>query len=99
MYYLDIDECTRGTAGCSQGCRNTDGSFICTCNEGYQTHHDDPTFCVGMIYNFTIMHNWPWLSSISMDKILSAYSQMADVIIFVTMTLAVTSVCVIVATH
>ena len=45
---IDIDECTQGTSGCSQGCRNTDGSFICTCNEGYQTHHDDPTFCVGM---------------------------------------------------
>jgi len=21
---------------------------MCTCNEGYQTHHDDPTSCVGM---------------------------------------------------
>jgi len=46
--YVDIDECTKGTSGCSQGCRNTDGSFICTCNEGYQTHRDDPTFCVGI---------------------------------------------------
>ena len=46
---VDINECERGSSGCSQGCRNTDGSFICTCSEGYQAHHDDPKYCVGMI--------------------------------------------------
>ena len=46
---IDINECAQGSSNCSQGCRNTDGSFICTCNEGYQTHHDDPTSCFGMI--------------------------------------------------
>ena len=45
---VDIDECELGFSGCNQGCRNTDGSFICTCNEGYQTHHNDPRYCVGM---------------------------------------------------
>ena len=46
--HADIDECALGISGCNQGCRNTNGSFICTCHEGYQTHHEDPTFCVGM---------------------------------------------------
>ena len=32
---VDIDECSQGTAGCNQGCNNTEGSFICTCNDGY----------------------------------------------------------------
>jgi len=45
----DIDECLQGMAGCNHGCRNTAGSFICTCNDGYQLHHDDPTLCVGML--------------------------------------------------
>ena len=53
----DIDECSLGTAGCNHGCRNTQGSFICLCNDGYQLHHNDPTFCVGMkdlLYVFAI---------------------------------------------
>ena len=49
--YADIDECAQGTAGCSQECKNTNGSFICNCHEGYQTYHVDPTFCVGMLYS------------------------------------------------
>ena len=49
LMYTDIDECAQGNAGCSQGCRNTDGGFTCTCNQGYQTHHEDPTYCVGML--------------------------------------------------
>ena len=44
----DIDECSQGIAGCSHGCNNTEGGFICTCNDGYQIHYDDPTQCVGM---------------------------------------------------
>ena len=48
LIIVDIDECAQGTAGCHQGCRNTDGGFICTCDEGYQTHHSDPSYCVGM---------------------------------------------------
>ena len=52
---LDVDECAQGISGCSQGCRNTNRSFICTCNEGYQTHHNDPTFCVGLLIT---LHVW-----------------------------------------
>ena len=44
---VDIDECEQGTSGCSQSCRNTNGTFICICNEGYQVHDNDPKFCVG----------------------------------------------------
>lgn len=34
---IDINECVRGTAGCAAnaGCRNTNGSFACTCRYGY----------------------------------------------------------------
>ena len=58
LHYIDIDECAQGNSRCSQGCRNTPGDFICTCNEGYQTHHSDPTFCVGLLltsYDLTML--------------------------------------------
>ena len=47
-FVVDINECEQESSGCSQGCRNTDGSFICTCDEGYQVHDNDPKFCIGM---------------------------------------------------
>ena len=35
--HADIDEC-EGVSGCDQNsrCMNTDGTYSCTCNEGYQ---------------------------------------------------------------
>ena len=32
--HLDIDECMRSTDGCSHGCKNTIGSYQCTCPYG-----------------------------------------------------------------
>ena len=33
--FIDIDECMANTDGCEQGCTNTDGSFMCTCDSGF----------------------------------------------------------------
>ena len=55
LLYVDIDECLQGTTGCNQDCRNTEGSFVCTCHNGYQLHRNDLTLCVGMLsshYNY-----------------------------------------------
>ena len=43
----DIDECSDGTHKCSQICTNTNGSFICGCNDGYHIDFDNDT-CSGM---------------------------------------------------
>ena len=60
---VDIDECERRIAGCHQGCRNTDGGFICTCDEGYQKHHNDPSYCAGMSMSIYIYEkNLPFVS-------------------------------------
>ena len=44
---LDIDECTAGTATCSQVCHNTMGSYGCGCRPGYALDTNQRT-CIGM---------------------------------------------------
>ena len=37
IVYADINECSHNeTSNCDQLCINTDGSFVCACEEGYQ---------------------------------------------------------------
>ena len=45
--FIDIDECEMGTHTCSSNasCTDTDGSFNCTCREGYE---GDGFNCTGM---------------------------------------------------
>lgn len=42
----DVDECAHQPAPCSQQCNNTDGSFICSCSDGYYLS-DDMVTCYG----------------------------------------------------
>ncbi|KAK2172014.1 hypothetical protein NP493_1002g01061 [Ridgeia piscesae] len=37
----DVDECQEGTAGCDQNCQNTNGSYACSCIDGYTLNHDN----------------------------------------------------------
>ena len=32
---LDIDECVQSNGGCQHVCKNTNGSYFCTCRSGY----------------------------------------------------------------
>ena len=41
----DIDECIEDA--CDHNCTNTDGSFICSCNDGYELD-DNGRSCNGM---------------------------------------------------
>ena len=36
--YLPVDtvECDNGNGGCEHNCTNTNGSYLCTCREGYR---------------------------------------------------------------
>ena len=42
---LDVDECATDNGGCEHLCTNTNGSFYCTCNPGFQLRNG--VFCSG----------------------------------------------------
>ena len=44
---VDINECELNNGGCSHRCRNTEGSYECSCPEGLQLLHNRRT-CRGM---------------------------------------------------
>ena len=44
---VDINECTEDTDGCAQDCRNTIGSYTCSCITGYRLASDGRG-CIGM---------------------------------------------------
>ena len=46
----DINECTENRDSCSQTCMNTDGSYTCGCNPGYELNSDERT-CQGVRVN------------------------------------------------
>ena len=39
LYCIDINECELGV--CDQNCNNTNGSFTCSCEEGYNMNTDN----------------------------------------------------------
>ena len=54
VVHTDINECENAIGGCNHVCTNTIGSFLCSCNAGYELDSDQRT-CVGE-YNTTTTH-------------------------------------------
>ena len=38
---IDIDECKRSNGECDHHCNNTNGSYYCSCNDGYSLGKDN----------------------------------------------------------
>ena len=51
FHTLDIDEC-EVISLCDHQCVNTEGSFYCTCRDGYQLFRS--SFCIGILYHKTV---------------------------------------------
>ena len=46
-FLSDINECVSNNGGCTQRCVNSEGSYRCECNTGYQLNSGDLQTCVG----------------------------------------------------
>ena len=55
LLHIDINECFEEIDECNQVCSNSAGSYICSCNPGYQLSANQKT-CVGK--NVIILHDW-----------------------------------------
>jgi len=55
-YFLDINECLDNNAGCNQICENTNGSYYCSCNSGFEMSSDNHT-CIGTYVIYMCLHN------------------------------------------
>ena len=42
-----MNECEQNIAGCEQQCINTNGSFVCDCDRGYEVNVMDSSKCGG----------------------------------------------------
>ena len=51
LFYIDINECSLSNGGCAQVCNNSIGSYVCSCNAGYNLENDNHT-CSGYFYLF-----------------------------------------------
>uniref|UniRef100_A0A1I8PPZ3 Metalloendopeptidase n=1 Tax=Stomoxys calcitrans TaxID=35570 RepID=A0A1I8PPZ3_STOCA len=40
VFFTDIDECSINNGGCQHECRNTIGSYMCSCHNGYSLHEN-----------------------------------------------------------
>ncbi len=57
LLFPDINECLLGMDMCDHDCHDTQGSYTCSCRQGY-TLDSDGYSCIGMYhYNNTIMVN------------------------------------------
>lgn len=41
VFFTDIDECAINNGGCQHECRNTIGSYVCSCHNGYTLHDNE----------------------------------------------------------
>ena len=53
LLHIDINECNEGSR-CDQLCINTNGSYYCSCNEGYSLK-DDGKSCKGIQTNIYVI--------------------------------------------
>ena len=67
----DIDECDEGTSHCQQTCTNTNGSFECSCVNGYTLNMADNKTCIiGKSPDIRCTCKWTSIYSVQVSAIL-----------------------------
>ena len=54
ILFIDVDECATNQHRCSQGCKNSVGSYLCSCVDGFTLDNDGYT-CNG---NYKLSIHW-----------------------------------------
>ena len=74
-YHIDINECNAANGGCERNCNDTIGSFICSCDTGYQLNENGLN-CNGkcLLYKIlltieTFLYYIPRLGSMNIYKV------------------------------
>ena len=57
IFHSDINECIQGLDGCEHNCTNTNGSYYCTCINGYELETDNHT-CIGNYVHTCTSYIW-----------------------------------------
>ena len=71
--FFCTDECLNvSLSGCSDICTNTDGSFVCECNTGYQLD-DDMMTCSGMLTTYICLYMHTLAQTISICIYINSY--------------------------
>lgn len=51
---FDVDECLLQSSGCERRCKNTEGSYECVCEAGYELASDNRT-CYGKLLSLVYL--------------------------------------------
>ena len=57
LYLKDVDECDESpNGGCDHNCTNTNGSYYCSCHDGYDLDSDAAN-CIGMCLHSSVVQS------------------------------------------
>ena len=77
MLCIDINECGEDNGGCNQTCLNIDGSFECSCNDGYKLDANGRT-CSGKYCLICIIVLYPIQISMNVMKMMVGVETVAS---------------------
>ena len=92
MLYTDVNECIANNGGCETHCNNTEGSYICSCDNGFELNSDGHS-CDGMYLMLSRLNQMPLIMFLPHVQIsMNVKSMSTNVVTRVSIQLVVMSV-------